>query len=255
MMHALSTSDLINLWEIGLGRQLPQRALLLLQAACPDTSLDELADLPIGERDSKLMALRELTFGQNYAAVTNCPGCKETVELNLTTDDFTVGNSEHAEALNAHNDNGSHFFNAMGFDIRFRIPNSRDVIDGIESADLETVETRRFMLQKCILSLKQDGRVVSMSELPEAVIESIEHQMELADPLSDIRLVIACPTCGHQWQAFFDILTFFWNEIDNWAHHILFEVHLLASVYGWRETDILAMSAQRRQWYLKLIYA
>ena len=254
-MYALSTSDLINLWEIGLDRQLPQRALLLLHAACPDISLDELADLPIGVRDSKLMALRELIFGQNFAAATNCPGCKEIVELNFTADDFTDRNSKHAEVRIASYDNGSHIFHTMGFDIRFRIPNSRDVIDGIESTGLETDQARRSILQKCILSLKRDGRVVSMDELPEAVLKSIEHQMELADPLSDIQLLLTCPTCGHQWQALFDILTFFWNEIDTWAHHILVEVHLLASGYGWCETDILAMSAKRRQWYLKLIYA
>jgi hypothetical protein len=254
-MHALTTLELINIWEIGLDRQLPQRALLLLHAASPDISLDELADLSIGERDSKLMALRELIFGKNFAAATNCPGCNEIVELNLNTDDFTIGSAEHAEALGEHDDNGSLFFQSIGFDICFRIPNSQDVIDGIENTGLEAGETRRSIIQKCILSLKRDGREVAIDELPEAVLESIEHQMELADPLSDIQLLLTCPICGHQWQALFDILTFFWNEIDTWAHHILDEVHLLASAYGWCETDILAMGARRRHWYLKLIYA
>jgi hypothetical protein len=31
------------------------------------------------------------------------------------------------------------------------------------------------------------------------------------------------------------------------------EVHRMASAYGWREADILAMSAFRRQRYLELI--
>jgi hypothetical protein len=31
------------------------------------------------------------------------------------------------------------------------------------------------------------------------------------------------------------------------------EVHTLAAMYGWRETDILAMSAWRRQRYLEMI--
>jgi hypothetical protein len=30
-------------------------------------------------------------------------------------------------------------------------------------------------------------------------------------------------------------------------------VHLLARAYGWRETDILALSARRRQSYIELI--
>jgi hypothetical protein len=31
------------------------------------------------------------------------------------------------------------------------------------------------------------------------------------------------------------------------------EVHLLASAYGWRESDILAMTPWRRQLYLELV--
>jgi len=254
-MHALSISELTDLWEIGTDRPLPQRALLLLQAACPEISSDELTDLPIGERDSKLIELRGLTFGQNFAAATKCPGCGETVELNLTAQDFTIRDAVPSESLIAQNDNGSLNFHTMGFDIRFRIPNSRDLIDGVESTGPETDAARRSILLKCILSLKQNGRDVSTDKLPDTVLQSIEHQMELADPLSDIQLVLACPTCGNHWQALFDILTFFWSEIDTWARHILFQVHLLASAYGWSEAEILALSPERRQLYLKLIYA
>jgi hypothetical protein len=31
------------------------------------------------------------------------------------------------------------------------------------------------------------------------------------------------------------------------------EVHRLARVYGWREADILSMSASRRQFYLEMV--
>jgi hypothetical protein len=34
---------------------------------------------------------------------------------------------------------------------------------------------------------------------------------------------------------------------------MLVEVHKLASAYGWREADILAMSATRRSMYLNII--
>jgi len=68
-----------------------------------------------------------------------------------------------------------------------------------------------------------------------------------------VRLDLACPSCGHLGQAIFDISAIFWAEISAQARRLLREIHLLASAYGWREADILAMSARRRQAYLEMI--
>jgi hypothetical protein len=65
-------------------------------------------------------------------------------------------------------------------------------------------------------------------------------------------LDFACPSCGHEWQSLFDIAAFFWAEIAAQARRLLREVHQLASAYGWREADILAMSARRRRAYLEM---
>jgi hypothetical protein len=75
--------------------------------------------------------------------------------------------------------------------------------------------------------------------------------MAEVDPQADVQLAMACPACSHEWQLTFDILSFFWNEINAWASRILDEVHTLASAYGWREADILALSPHRRQLYLE----
>jgi predicted DNA-binding transcriptional regulator AlpA len=77
--------------------------------------------------------------------------------------------------------------------------------------------------------------------------------MAAADPLADIRLGLICPACGHAWQVLFDIVTFFWSEIDAWARRTLREVHALARAYGWREAEILALTARRRQHYLEIL--
>ena len=47
----------------------------------------------------------------------------------------------------------------------------------------------------------------------------------------------------------------FWAEIDAWARRILREVNILARAYGWRESDILALGAVRRQIYLTMAQA
>jgi hypothetical protein len=77
--------------------------------------------------------------------------------------------------------------------------------------------------------------------------------MEQADPQANIRLSLTCPACSHQWHGTFDIVTYFWNEINAWAQGVLRDVHMLAATYGWRESDILALSPWRRQFYLEMV--
>mgnify|MGYP003381458898 FL=1 len=62
-----------------------------------------------------------------------------------------------------------------------------------------------------------------------------------------------CPSCDHRWSALFDIVSFFWREIDDWARRTLREVHSLGRAYGWSEADILTLSAWRRRAYLEMI--
>ncbi len=77
--------------------------------------------------------------------------------------------------------------------------------------------------------------------------------MEEADPQGNVQLALDCPACGHRWLQAFDILTYLWREIDDWAQRTLREVHLLASAYGWSEQAILALSARRRHMYLEMV--
>ena len=77
--------------------------------------------------------------------------------------------------------------------------------------------------------------------------------MAQADPQADVQLALSCPVCGHKWQTAFDIVSFFWSEINAWAARILREVHILAWGYGWREADILALRPWRREVYLEMV--
>jgi hypothetical protein len=90
-------------------------------------------------------------------------------------------------------------------------------------------------------------------ELPGAVEARLVERIAQADPLADIMLDLTCPNCEQRWQAVFDIGGFFWIEIDNLARRLLRDVHVLARAYGWRESDILAMNAARRQAYLEMV--
>ena len=77
--------------------------------------------------------------------------------------------------------------------------------------------------------------------------------MAECDPQAEVLIDMECPDCGHRWQMLFDIAAFLWTEIAVAAKRLLREVHTLARAYGWREADILSLSAARRQFYIEMV--
>src|SRR3569833_2506692 len=85
MMHALAARDIIEIWETAQHHHPVDRALALLTAAEPQHTRDELAALPLGERDRRLLALRTQSFGDRLSGHSACPRCNERVEYNHTS--------------------------------------------------------------------------------------------------------------------------------------------------------------------------
>ena len=240
-MRALLAFDLLRVWERGLTQTPVQRALTLLAAACPDTSPDALARLSIGQRDARLLMLREWVFGPQLVSLAVCPACGERLELTFNVADIRVSvEVEVGDALSLSVD---------GYEVHFRLPNSMDLV---VTAGQDVLASRRQLLERCLVTAQRDGEETSSDQLPSNVVDAIARYMAQADPQADVQLALVCPECGHEWQAAFDIVSFFWSEISVWVHRILREVHVLASAYGWREADILAMSPWRRHLYLSL---
>jgi hypothetical protein len=243
-MHALTAPELLDVWERGLAQSPIQRALSLLAAACSETP-EALANLSIGQRDARLLTLREWTFGSHLLSLVICPQCGERWEFTINAADLRVmPEVEPTETLR---------LSVAGYELRFRLPNSFDLA-AVPAAPTEVEDASAMLLDRCLVEARRDGEEVRSAQLPVAVREAIVGYMAEADPQAEIQLALACLACGENWQAPFDIESFFWGEISAWARRVLSEVHVLASAYGWREADILNLSAWRRQYYLNLIY-
>ena len=242
-MRPLSAAELLDIWDRGITQTSVERALTLLAAAHAESSVEALAQLSIGQRDGLLLRLREWTFGPQFVSLASCPGCGNRLELAFGVNDLRTQAAAEAD--------GELVVNVAGYMVRFRLPNSLDLIVLGGGADLTAV--RRLLLKRCLLQIQSNGVETSSEVLPVEVMDAIAGCMAEADPQADVRLALICPRCGHRWQAAFDIGAFFWREIEAWAERTLRQVHLLATRYGWRERDILAMSARRRQWYLNLV--
>jgi hypothetical protein len=242
-MRALSAAELLSVWERGLSLSPPQRALDLLATACPESSLDELSVLSVGQRDARLLSLRELTFGSEVAVLMNCPACGTQLQLALNLADIRMtgeDNTADTRTLSLHN-----------YDIRFRLPNSLDL--SALTAGESAASGAKLLLKRCVLSARYQHTEVDVEELPDEILDAIDLEMDHSDPQADVQLSPECLQCKHRWQAPFDIESFFWSEIQAWAERTLREVHLLARAYGWREADILNMSPRRRWSYLEML--
>jgi hypothetical protein len=243
MTRALSGQEILRIWEVGLGQHPIDRALTILAVALPERSRDALAALSIGQRDTCLLIMRERTFGSRLVTVVTCPACQAQAECVL--DIAAMQPVPHIEPV------AQQQLSVDGYELRFRLPDSVDLAAIAHNNDVAA--TRALLVQRCIVQSYHDGLSVPTEALPETVIAAVAAQMVERDPLAEIQLDLTCPACDHHWQLVLDITTFLWREISTQAKRLLREVHILAQAYGWREADILSLSAARRQLYIEMV--
>jgi hypothetical protein len=257
-MRAPLVTDLLLAWERGLEQSSTGRALELLKVAMPRADADSLSTLPIGERDAFLLSLRQLLFGNDVAAISQCPECGDSLDVAFDIDDIRLREGGSKEMNEEETEVGAQIrqLTAEGYDITYRIPTSADIL-ARAGVPREQNAQQQLLLQRCVMHIRgteeEIGEMVPIHALPPNAVAAISRGMAEADPQAEIELALECPACGHAWFALFDIATFLWNEIHSWAQRTLHDVHVLARAYGWREQDILAMSPQRRQIYLELV--
>jgi hypothetical protein len=242
-MQSISAAGLLNIWENGLDLTPNERALELLAAGDLAIPKEEIAKFPIGHRDGRLLTLREQIFGPDITALANCPKCNKFLETQLGVSDIRITQDPNLPK--------NFWVQVQNYRVSFRLPDSRDLIAIAEVSD--PLDSKELLIRNCILQVWQDEVEKTNKQIPGEVLDAVIKKMDESDPQANIQLNLICPACGYTWQEQFDILRYFWSEIDNWATHTLEEVHILATAYGWRESDILSMSARRRQIYMEKV--
>ncbi len=223
---------------------LAARALDLLATAYPDMPGMKLAQLPIGERDGRLLAFHEQVFGARLAALAVCPRCESRMEFEFSVADVTTpciadGNTGKASLV------------CGEYEIAFHVPTALDLAAIHRADDFE--ERKALLLKQVIDTAACRGEPISEEELPPEVVAVLEEKLDQADPQGNVQLNLVCGVCRGEWHAVFDIAAFLWGEVHAWALRLMREVHCLARAYAWSESDILAMSSWRRQRYLEML--
>jgi hypothetical protein len=243
-MRTPTTAELLEVWENGLRQRPIDRAIGLLEAVYPERSAETLAALSIGERDARLLRVRELFFGPSITSTARCPRCAERLEWESDVAELCVHDGKTPT--------DAFTIEADAYHLTFRLPDSCDLAS-LNGGKDGSQDRRKQLLERCLLEAStSEGESLRIAQLPEAVLQAMVQAMERADPQANLLISLTCPACGHCWEGLFDIVSFLWAELNNWAERTLRAVHLLARAYGWREADILAMSPTRRQIYLEM---
>jgi hypothetical protein len=243
-MKLLGAEELLDAWEAGLNQPPLQRALILLTAASPGASAETVGAMSVGERDQRLLRLREDLFGQRIQNMAECPDCGERVEWENRTRDLLAAAEPPASTAK------SFELQAGGCTLQFRLPTSLDIMAVIDDGG---GDAERRLLSRCVLKARRADRPCDFDDIPNEALQALGDQLASLDPLADLRMELRCPACDHAWVVVFDIAGFLCQEIDHWAGRMLRTVSELAGAFGWSERDILRISPLRRQLYLGML--
>jgi hypothetical protein len=225
---------LLQVWENYWNCTPCEQAVALVTKCFPELQDREVLMLPIGRRDLLLMSLRTSLFGSAVELVCECPQCKEQCELSFDLSDMQQTESRLSD-ISIERD---------GVDFRFRLPNSFDLL---EMQNCRPVDPRHFLAQKCLLIPQ------TVPALPQDLVDHVSDLMGEQDSHANIHLDTNCASCHHEWEVPFDIVSVVWTELSAWAQRLIGEIHVLASSYGWNESEILALTPVRRQIYLSIL--
>ena len=277
--------EVLAAWEAGTTAGAAERTLLLHALARPRAGVAELRATAVGRRDAELFALRGALFGDRMEVVVGCPDCGEKLEFELSVrallgdragSDDTAGSAGEAvtegsggpaavapaarasaaaasesgaAAATPQADTQVLHVESGSWSVDFHSPTAADLDAVSVIADPEAA--RAALLSRIVIRAERSGRKLDAARIPASVQQAVAAAAAEADPAADVRLAMQCPECSRKISAELDISEYLWRELDVWARAVLSDVHLLASCYGWSEDQILALSPQRRRYYVE----
>ncbi|MEO5577208.1 MAG: hypothetical protein ABIR67_15255 [Gaiellaceae bacterium] len=242
-MAGLQAAAVLDLWERAEHLDLVERTLALAAAGGPPVEVDELASLPLGARDARLLRLRTELAGRSLVGTAACPGCGGWVEFAADADEILAADAGRSEQGPVEVD---------GYLIRWRAPDSRDL--AAASAANDTAGAERILLARCVLSVTAPDGEDAVDPLPAAARAAVARAMAAGDPLAEVLVDVTCPACSASFVADLDLAGFVWAEVCASAERLLREVAVLAGAFGWTESETLGLGDERRAAYLRLAH-
>jgi len=229
-----------------------QRHTRLLEHCVLGLAGDDIDRLSVGDRETLLLHVRRLTFGDRIDCVLPCPRCGERMDFQLRIQSL-LARTDPSQSAQYFEET----VEAAGerLRVRFRVPCGADLEDALQVPGRPVADAVNAILARCVECVHADTSrtAIPMDQWPSGLAGRISERMSELDPQAETALQLICPACQHAFAAFFDIGDYFFRELKSREHRRYREVHQLALAYHWSEADILSMSPRKRQLYLDLV--
>ena len=189
--------------------------------------------LTLGQVNATLFEIRVGLLGGELECLADCQACGAVVSSELDVGRIRAAHGSPTAAMPVVDRDGRHR--------HVRLPTAADLA-AVESL----VDGRGADLVRAIVVDAGDA-------MPDVAVEQLQQFVLQRDPLAYVELALACPDCGHRWNAALHAIDVLWSELEVLAMRLLREVARLAQAFGWREADILAMTPRRRDAYLAMV--
>ena len=205
--------------------------------------------LLVADRHYLLLQLRRATFGDLVRASLTCPWaeCGERMSVDFSIDDVPVEPAEHRAPWYT-------MRLSDGTEVMFRLPIGADQEQLTDHLAINEAEALTALLARCVLRIGPDQPdAEQIAALPASTRLEIEEGMRRVAPKVEQTLTAACAECGRTFVAPFDIHRFFLGDLRTDAALLYQEVHYLAYHYHWSESEIMAMTRDKRQTYIDVL--
>ena len=196
-------------------------------------------ELPAAELGAVALTIRQAWLGDHIRTEGFCadPACHEPMDIAFAISSYLAHRRPRpCRGVRAGHEAG--WYELANGSASFRLPTIGDLLTAVGTADPEL-----FLRQRCL----------NPASVPSAVARRISRAMYAMAPSLNGPVTAECPACGGSVVFQFDPLTYALAELRDAASGLYEEVQLIASAFGWREHDILAMPRRRRARYAALI--
>jgi hypothetical protein len=213
-------------------------------------------DLLVADRIYLMLQLRRDTFGDRVRANLTCPwpGCGERVSLDFAISDVPVEAAPQPGPLHSMTLSAAAGGRA-GCEVTFRLPIGADQEELTDLLNDNEGAALTALLARCIRAIGADSDPdeESIADLSSLARSEIEERMRHVAPSVAQTMDARCTECGRAFTAPFDVQRFFLGELRADGARLYQEVHYLAYHYHWAESEIMAMTRDKRQTYIDVL--
>jgi hypothetical protein len=225
LIDASGTADCITF----LDRLLTEAAGTTVKPGCT-------ADLAVCDCDRLCAAIYMEYFGDRIEGRMSCDNCFEAFDMTFSLQTLMQNLTERSQEISLPDPQG--FFTSVD-GRRFRLPT---IAEQQTVAGLGTDAAIAALVSRCVLD----------NDSAEA-LDSVEKSMEQAGPILSVDLDAACPHCGATQIVRFDMQSYLFRALGHEKQFLLYEVHRIATAYGWTCEETLDLTREERRKFVQLI--